>query len=867
MNFLTAILVMATAATEPIEIFVAPNGNDSWSGHFAAPSESGDDGPLATLPAARDAVRNLRTAGAPARPVTVQLRTGEYVLREALTFGPDDGGTADAPVTWQAYAGERPVVSGALQVSGWEERDGRLVAPYPDGIETAESLWIDERRVTVARTPDEGSYFHTAGTVADYPARAFQFHEDDAANFRDADQGRVVAFHSWETSTHVIESLDFGTREVLFSNDAHWPFERWGAKQRYYIENTLTACDTPGEWFADDANRELYYVPLPHDDLERVPARIATTAQLLLIHGEPERPVQHLAFEGIQFAYTDFLIGDDGHSDAQAAFTVSAAIDLQWAKHCQLRNLEIRNTGGYAIWFNTGSEHCSVTRSALRDLGAGGIRVGASSKPSGAVAGGSHIPANNVIDNNHIHQGGRKFHAGVGVWIGHAHHTDVTHNSIRDFYYTGVSNGWVWGYGDNPSHHNRIEFNHIYQIGQKVLSDMGGIYNLGVQPGSTNRNNLIHDIASFHYGGWGLYTDEGSTGILIENNIVYNTNDGSFHQHYGKENIVQNNILVNSETEQIKVTRVEEHRSLTFRRNIVVSQNGRVCPPNWGKADLVSDYNLYWDTKGTTLDFGGLSFKEWQEQTGRDEFSIVQDPKFIDLEKHDFTMEADSPARLIGFEPIDVEKIGPYGDGPWVRQGKASQLVLHQGFGKQVVGALPRSERLYGIAPPAVATISIDRAAGGAHSLKVTDAPGSQRPQEPELVWRAPVQEGTAVCRFSVWPEAGAAIRVEMRGGTQGEHLGPWWAHHADGSCEAAGTALAQSTAPGWIEVELAVPVTEEASTFDCYTRFPDGSTVDKTALPITDSEFRGLERIHILSPGEDETVYYLDRLQVLAYD
>jgi hypothetical protein len=218
--------------------------------------------------------------------------------------------------------------------------------------------------------------------------------------------------------------------------------------------------------------------------------------------------------------------------------------------------------------------------------------------------------------------------------------------------------GWVWGYAPNVSRDNRIEFNSIHHVGQGLLSDLGAVYTLGPPPGTMVRNNLIHDVAG-HDKGWGLYTDGGSTGIVLENNLVYRTTHGGSHQHYGRDNVVCNNNLrararcagrpLTGRAPSFIHLRAE-HRHLPHRGLFNSVWSG-------GVDRIAVDSNLYLNPDGEpTLPAGDLD--AWQAR-GFDRHSLIADPRFVAPDEGDFRMRPDSPAPKLGFRPLDLESVGP----------------------------------------------------------------------------------------------------------------------------------------------------------------------------------------------------------------
>jgi parallel beta-helix repeat protein len=374
--------------------------------------------------------------------------------------------------------------------------------------------------------------------------------------------------------------------------------------------------------------------------------------------------VENIRLCGLTLSYTDWSMGPNGYTDLQAAYDIPAAVEGMGTRSCSIERCTLAHLGGYAVDFSGGSTQWWALRQGSKrdrivgtdmyDLGAGGVKIGDPKDPNddGEATGG------NITSDNHIHDIGLVYPGAVGIWVGQSSDNTISHNEINDTYYTGISVGWTWGYGPTAASGNLIEFNNIHDIGRGMLSDMGCIYTLGVQPGTVERNNLCHDVSRSRYGGWGLYTDEGSGDILIENNVVYRTQDGGFHQNYGENNIVRNNIFAYGKEAQIRRTHDEPHLSFSVEHNIFYWNSGPLLDGTWDNNEYHFDHNLYFRTDGQPIQFGKKTFAEWQAG-GQDKHSLIADPLFADPSKGDFSLKPGSPAASIGFKPIDLSEVGP----------------------------------------------------------------------------------------------------------------------------------------------------------------------------------------------------------------
>lgn len=648
--------------SQTIELFVSPQGNDSWSGKLPDPNKTGTNGPFATIEKAQKAVRKMRGRSGLKQPVRISLRKGTYFLKEPLTLTPFDSGDSINHITYSAYRNERPVISGGRCITGWKEQklNGKTVwvasVPKLGKDEWCfRELFVNGKRRYRPRLPRKG-FYRIAGnpdvtdeTACNVGSDRFIYQEGDIRKWSHLQDVEVVILHFWIESRMKIKKVNEKKRLVVLDRKSRMrltdDFSTEGGE--YYVDNVFEEMQR-GEWYLDRSAGRLFYCLLPGERLENSEIIAPYLTELVSVEGNSEkgRPIRCVTFRGITFSHNQWNYPDDIASSNQAANDVPGAVTLSQAENCSIEHCSFTHLGTYAIDLREGCTNITIRGNVITDLGAGGIKIW-------------HGCRRNTVSDNEIGNGGIIFHSAVGVLIGKSSGNKVLHNHIHNFYYTGISVGWTWGYTESDAYGNIIEYNHVHDIGRGWLSDMGGIYTLGVSPGTRIRHNVFHYIRSRGYGGWAIYTDEGSSDILIENNLAYATKSAVFHQHYGKDNIIRNNILAFGEESQITRSRIEEHKSFVFQNNIVCFNSGDLFSGNWKKIQAVLENNLYYDMRKKKVRFpGGLTLRQCQKK-GMDKGSIVADPRFLDPENGNFTLSPNSPAFLIGFKEFDLSNIGP----------------------------------------------------------------------------------------------------------------------------------------------------------------------------------------------------------------
>lgn len=601
-------------------------------------------GPYESLQDAQQAVRAIQKQGLN-EPLIVRV-SGNTSLSTPLVFDSSDSGTEQNPISYVADE-NAGVISGGKRITGWYLTSGQVWAANV-GSFTFRQLFVNGKRMIPARTPNQGSFFNVDGYVDYNEPVNFKYRPGQmSSNWVGAE---IVLLQTWGESRLPITAVDPSSQTVTLANRLPpWMLEN---DARYWVEGSAEFLDQPGEWFLDRDSGVVYYFANKDEDVRNEEIIAPTTSALLELNG-----ARNINFTNFTFQYSDWHLPADGYRDVQTAFDVPGAISGEGISSIGISSSHFEHLGTWAITLDKDSTNNTISDNQMNDLGAGGVKIGenctdAVSNTNSALAGfencdwGKPFSSGNQINGNTIHDIGNVYIAAAGIWLGQTYSNKVCSNEVYDTNQTGISVGWTWGYGLTVAHDNLIAFNKVHSIGRGMLSDMGGIYTLGVQPGTVIRNNLIHDVSAYLYGGWGIYQDAGSSRIVTQNNLVYLAHSGGFiHYADGDGNQVINNIFALGDSGQV-ITNPDfvpipptAGYIVLFKRNIFYG-NGLFS--GFGLVDnyLRFDGNLY-DNLGSP-------------QTIDDPHAIINDPQFIAPADGDFALRPTSPAYRMSFEPLQL---------------------------------------------------------------------------------------------------------------------------------------------------------------------------------------------------------------------
>jgi hypothetical protein len=478
-------------------------------------------------------------------------------------------------------------------------------------------------------------------------------------------------YHSWSTSHHYIDRLIPENNTIFFTNPTdytigHFVFQ---GQQRFHIENLCESL-SPNSFCFVNETKTIYLMTDGSYDPSQTHIIAPMYEFVLLIVGENvTNPVEDIILDNLAIQHSAWNINRTEMADGLwQSFLTSDALHIANATSIIISNVEISHSGSYAAYIKEGTNDINIINSLINDTGAGGIRIGQEQAPV-------RNPTNSInIISNEISYGGNVFAGGVALIVFRSDNVHVVDNLIHHHRYTGISLGRQFAYDQSFISNVLVQGNYIYSIGQHILCDQGGIYSLGVQPGTVINGNVVKNVYSYSALMWGIYLDEGSSQILVTNNVVYNTGWASVFQHYGANNTIMNNVFARASLiplpspesgipypdGDLEVGKVENHTSWIFLNNIVYDtyqgSNHSIYTtyPNQNPKTIFNK-NVYYNPYGTALLFGvdNTSFAQWQS-TGQDNNSVIADPLFIgDVNQCDFfTIRADSPAAKLGFANI-----------------------------------------------------------------------------------------------------------------------------------------------------------------------------------------------------------------------
>ena len=578
--------------------FVNTNlGNDSNAGT--------EDCPFATIAKAAETIGNGDT---------VIISHGIY--RESISLQDKDD------VVFRAVEGDKVVIDGSRDIE--DDLNGEWLE-YQNGIyqtnvsDDAWQLFLDLEEMIPARWPNakftDGSVFNKSISWAEGSMDSDKYKDDDGNWVYPYDNGELIDITGLNETgfdpTGAIAILNVGSFKTWSRNITHFDsvnnsfsydqVSNWKTKHHYYfLEGKLDLIDSPGEWFFDNENDTLYFMPPEGVNPSVENIRVKTEAYGFSFYDSNRITLENIDFFATTFRFEncDNCIVNGSHllypSTSKRSLNIAGEdVDERWVSRfdkssgCVVENSAFLYTDGTAIEFHG---------AALQ----------------------SH---NNTIRNSYFYHIDWSASDTPGLMVTimeNGKDANFTNNIIH---LTGASA--TISIGDAPT----VMYNEIWNTG--LLQSDGAVVQMMMaeQKDANIAYNWIHDTKKYgiRMDGPAGGTNEGRN-ATVHHNVLWNVSaglmvKGDYHSTYNNtifgEDYDKNNIIVlyengfgneNSLTEFNAADRIAAHRTGSYENYPVPGDynesnnfNGYTDDGGSVESQLIDPYNYDFRAKNSSV--------------------------------------------------------------------------------------------------------------------------------------------------------------------------------------------------------------------------------------------------------------------------
>ncbi|MFC2090022.1 right-handed parallel beta-helix repeat-containing protein [Bacteroidota bacterium] len=703
------LLSSLACSNENSDLYISPEGNDQNKGTKLSP--------FASIERAAEEVKMLKTDGNfPSSGLNVWLREGEYLIKESISMTEEHSGLPGAPVLYQAFPGEKVVLSGSNQIpmdaaekvskTGLLERiidqeaasrllqiDLASLGIKDYGINQTRGggskslsrdsrppdFMIDGKKLILARWPNLGESVEMDKIIdpgVDRNGRSGRGESDASSGsfVKDDPRGGTFSYsfsrpelwkqekvfvsgvlsETWVWS-YVGVDINNEKKEIKLKTPITYGLINRPEKNYFHFEDVPEEIDQPGEYWLDREKGILYFLP-PEDYKADSEIRMSMLKTPMII----SENASWLTFLNIIF---------DGSRDV--CMEISGGEDVN-IDHCEIRNFLMS-----AINIDGGKSH-TINSCHIHNIGSNVI----------TVDGGDWetlTPSGFEIKNNHIHTFGYYIPSsnvainlrGVGV--------RVTHNLIHDAPHKLIS---------FKGNDHIIMFNEFHDAVRDFF-DAGAINcHLGYDPtqrGTVISSNYFHEIGMKMEGCKCIYTDGASFEVTIEKNIFQNigtdeVQNNAINNNTGSHIHMRNNIFLNctmplknyfylSQANSLRFNMYrEDWKDIFSKYDFSEMPHGKKYPALlrfWEEEHELPTTNsfvnnLIYNTEVELLNGEyimtvrnqGIPIEELVEISGNKVFD--SDPGFVDYSAGNLNLKPDAEVfkEIPGFEEIPFSKIG-----------------------------------------------------------------------------------------------------------------------------------------------------------------------------------------------------------------